>query len=265
MTSTVHTRPCAPASAVGAELLPTTGRSKRSRRLSRCPDRKDPVGPRVGFTLVELLVVIAIIAMLIGLLLPAVAGTRKAMRRALCANNMRQIGLGIVRYCENHNGRFPMTMHTSEQEEQSWVVTLAPYLENNEDIRGCPDDLHRRERLANGSTSYVFNGYLAYEADGATLNRNSIRALKKTMMLFEGADARDPKAITAEHTHSPSWFKWYQRRPERVWEAITAEVQVDRHTGGANYIFADAHVEYLTVETVKAWADKGFDFARPQR
>ena len=68
--------------------------------MMRCKRRQ---GTGSGFTLIELLVVIAIIAVLIALLLPAVQAAREAARRALCVNNLKQIGLALHNYHDSNN------------------------------------------------------------------------------------------------------------------------------------------------------------------
>ena len=87
-----------------------------------------------GFTLVELLVVIAIVGLLVALVLPAVQASREASRRIECANNLRQIGIGLVHYHDALRSFPPglvdrRTGANPQGKQLSWNVFLLPFIE----------------------------------------------------------------------------------------------------------------------------------------
>ena len=102
---------------------------------------------RMGFTLIELLVVIAIIAVLVGLLLPAVQKVREAASRIKCANNMKQLVLAIHNYAGGNGDRFPpvnfsqvVNQQTGNTAQGGMFYVLLPYYEQDNVLNAYTQD-----------------------------------------------------------------------------------------------------------------------------
>jgi len=86
---------------------------------------------RRGFTLIELLVVIAIIALLMGLLLPAVQKVRESAARTQSQNNLKQIGLAVQNYASAMSGSLPPNNVATTATGPSFFASVLPYMESN--------------------------------------------------------------------------------------------------------------------------------------
>lgn len=219
-----------------------------------------------AFTLVELLVVIAIIGILIGMLLPAVQAVRAAARNTVCKNNMRQIGLAMHNYAGTRKGELPWTSHAGD--DQSWLVTLQPFIENVNSMRACPEDEQTAEWLQEQpgqGTSYLINELVANDRlDGSVTNLNGLRSTHGLVVMFERSDR---SAVTNDHVHCGSFYLPFRVEQNLVWTFLELEIAPDRHAGTANYLFADGHVSGISDSTLRAWTEQdvtdGTNFAQP--
>ena len=215
---------------------------------------------RCGFTLIELLVVIAVIAILAGLLLPALGRAKAKGKQAACMSNLRQIGLGFRMYTDDHAGFGPTTTHGAST-NASWIYQLSGYVGNVNRIRLCPADPKGQQRLTNNASSYTLNEYTAVDlVDPFGNTLESFRKLDalprptETITTFEISDAAGVNTFN-DHTHSRSWHLG--------WSSITADIQPDRHGGSANYLFADGHVENIQAAKLKKLSEATNNFAKP--
>jgi prepilin-type N-terminal cleavage/methylation domain-containing protein/prepilin-type processing-associated H-X9-DG protein len=190
-----------------------------------------------GFTLVELLVVIAIIAILASLALPISRSITENGNAAKCLGNMRNIGLAAMAYASENNMKLPMTSHKGA--ENQWEVTLQPYSGNAIDFK-CPSDPDKTR-----TRSYAINDMLTPNPCQAEfLDFSYLSKIDRPAETIYFAEAQ--QAFTMDHFHFSQFYG--DQLPGDVFEEL---VDVHRHGGRANYLFADCHAEMLSWDAVK--------------
>jgi len=185
-----------------------------------------------------LLIVTAIVAILAGLLLPALNGARARAHTISCLNNNKQTGLALLMYSSQYNGAYPV-VHTGtfdhfHETGDEWFTPLTALGYDLKYLR-CPADM--QYDAEKGIQSYMMNGVFTFGRPVDTLRRASFHVVLAERG-FESGSATEPE----EH-------QCYDGMSDpHDWSDVIAS---ERHVKRANYLFADGHAETLTfAETV---------------
>ena len=219
--------------------------------------------PRRGFTLIELLVVIAIIAILAAILFPVFARAREKARQASCMSNLKQIGIAVRMYAQDHHDLLPMANEYPaspppadgyHQGPPAIYDVLDPYTRNKQIFR-CPSYPDKEQTVG-----YVVNGWP--DAGGTRPRHSRLTECRRPAAVIYLTDNEDGPwrtiirtATDRDLTRCDVWTATHL--PDSESQDITTGRRVARarHRNGCNVLFLDWRVDWMAAEamTVEMW------------
>jgi len=215
---------------------------------------------RCAFTLIELLVVVSIIALLVGLLLPALGSARRSAQAVHCLSNLRSFSGAMLLYAQDHGNAFPLSSHTTASvvDRMNWTYVLVKYGAPPE-VRRCPND--EDFGTTGRSSSYATNDYLepVLYLGPQVIAPNPwgrLHGIPKPTDTAYAAESRGPAML--DHFSAAL-------QPWTTGTHVEAAIPLDRHRDTANAGFVDGHAEPLQRERVRREFSPQLDFMHPER
>jgi len=223
------------------------------------------------FTLGGMFVLVAVVALLLGLLLPAINAAREAGRRSQCINNLKMIGIAMHNYHDCHRA-LPLGYTPDEQmrPRSSWRIAVFPFMESsdiydryhhyepwnsrsNMQVGNFPNRAYQcpSEPACGVNTSYVavLGPRTAWPAPKASQFQEYTRGTVNTILIPEMSESgihwMEPRDLQFDVME----FKIFAPSPLRSSSGRgSRQALSSAHPGGAQAVFADAHVEFLSAE-----------------
>jgi len=229
----------------------------------------NPFTKRKGFTLIELLIVIAIISILAAILFPVFAKARESARRASCLSNLKQMGLGMMMYVQDYDGKYfarayyagkspgdgnfssdtllgswmpPLSSVTSDQ---TWL--LAPYIKNRQ-IFVCPSFGGFRVNTQESPYGYAYNLVAGYPKEyanaGETLSESTIEEPARMIAFIDSSrENAYPVQNAAGVPITDNWGSSYCK----LADSTCPDNLYGRHLDGINAAYMDGHAKWHKV------------------